>query len=75
LSDFRGLFAESLAGFLREVFQGLFSLGGFDRFLMFLLTALRWICEAMTDFLFEIRTARSCWIVDDEQSMAADTCS
>jgi hypothetical protein len=27
----------------------------------------------MTDFLFEIRTAWSCWIVADEQSMAADT--
>jgi hypothetical protein len=27
----------------------------------------------MTDFLFEIRSARSCAIVDDEQSMAADT--
>jgi hypothetical protein len=26
----------------------------------------------MTVFLFEIRTARSCWIVDNEQSMAAD---
>jgi hypothetical protein len=33
LSDFRGLLAESLLGFLREVFQGLFSLGGFDRLL------------------------------------------
>jgi hypothetical protein len=33
LSDFRGLLAESLAGFLRQTFQGLFSLGGFDRLL------------------------------------------
>jgi hypothetical protein len=30
-----------LAGFLREVFQGLFSLGGFDRLLDIFLAALR----------------------------------
>ena len=29
----------------------------------------------MTDFLFEIRTARSCAIVDDDQSMASEVLS
>ena len=37
LSDLRGLLAEGLAGFLRQVLQGLFSFGRFDRFFNVLL--------------------------------------
>jgi hypothetical protein len=72
LSDFRGLLAESLTGFLREVLQGLFSLGGFDRLLDVFLGCSALFLRGHDDFLLEIRAGRACAIVDGEQSMAAD---